>query len=168
MPSVAEDTCDEAGTGIVSGAHLTLACLRSRRLLSGSIHRFVYDVLIRIELKPLDAREIAARLGEAGDKPRRDRIIAGGEHDRNAGGRRFCCQHWCGAVRGNHIHLATDQVSYQRRKSIILALRPAVFDPHVLAFDIAGFQVRSRSGHHRRPNGEWDRRLATGAWPRPR
>jgi hypothetical protein len=52
-------------------------------------------------------REIAARLGEAGDKPHRDRIIAGGEHDRNAGGRRFCWQHWCRAVRGNHIHLAT-------------------------------------------------------------
>ena len=43
------------------------------------------------------------------------------------------------AGRSNHGHLTTNQIGRQSRQSIVLALRPAVFDRHVPALDIAGF-----------------------------
>ena len=85
------------------------------------------------------AREIATRSGEAGDKSYGDGINSGREDDRNSCGRSLCCQHSRGAVRGNHSHLALDQIGYQRRKLIILAFGPAIFNRHVAALDIAGF-----------------------------
>ena len=42
-------------------------------------------------------------------------------------------------VRGDHGDPATNQIGRQRRQSIVFAFRPAVFDRHVLALDIAGF-----------------------------
>src|SRR5262249_9340488 len=39
----------------------------------------------------------------------------------------------------NHGHLAANEIRQQHWKSIVLILRPAVFDSHVLALDIAGF-----------------------------
>src|SRR5262245_25262798 len=41
--------------------------------------------------------------------------------------------------RDNHGHLAVNEIGQQRRKSIVLILRPAAFDRYVLALDIAGF-----------------------------
>jgi hypothetical protein len=41
--------------------------------------------------------------------------------------------------RGYHGHLATNQIGGQRRQSIVVSLRPAVFDRHVPTLDIAGF-----------------------------
>ena len=38
-----------------------------------------------------------------------------------------------------HGHLAANQIGRKRRKSIELTLGKAVFDGHVLAFDVAGF-----------------------------
>ena len=46
-------------------------------------------------------------------------------------------QEWC--RRDDHGHLATNQIGRQRWQPIVLALRPAIFDRHVLALDIAGF-----------------------------
>ena len=42
-------------------------------------------------------------------------------------------------VCGDHGHLSANQISRQRRQSIVLPLGPAVFDRHVSALDIAGF-----------------------------
>src|SRR5262249_25773827 len=84
------------------------------------------------------AREIAARSSETGDKSRRDWVVAGREDDRNGRRRRLCCYHRRRTVRGNHSYLALDQVGHQRRKSIILAVRPAILNRHVAALDIAG------------------------------
>ena len=41
------------------------------------------------------------------------------------------------AARDDHGHLTADQIGGQRRQSIVLTLRPTIFDRHVLAFDIA-------------------------------
>src|SRR6516165_3769837 len=41
--------------------------------------------------------------------------------------------------RGNHGHTTTNQVINKRRQTIELALKPMVFDRHVLALHIAGF-----------------------------
>ena len=60
------------------------------------------------------------------------------------------------AVRGNHIHLATDQVSYQRRKTIILAVRPAEFNRHILALDIPVPFRPSRNARARYANRSGD------------
>ena len=43
------------------------------------------------------------------------------------------------AARDDHGHLTADQIGRQCRQSIILTLRPAIFDRHILALDIAGF-----------------------------
>ena len=49
---------------------------------------------------------------------------------------------------GNHGHLTTNQIGRQRRQSIVLALRPAILDRHVLTLDIAGFlQALAERGH---------------------
>ena len=51
--------------------------------------------------------------------------------------------------RGNHGHLTMNQIGHHRRQSIILALRPAVFDQHVLTFDIARpLKALTERSHH--------------------
>ncbi|HEX3410283.1 MAG TPA: hypothetical protein VHT00_01080 [Stellaceae bacterium] len=51
----------------------------------------------------------------------------------------------------DHVDLAADEIGGQCRQSIIAALRPAVFDRHVLSLDIAGFaQSLAEPGHIRR------------------
>ena len=86
------------------------------------------------------AREVAARSAEAGDKTSLDRVAAAVEDDRNRRGRRFCCQRCRSATR------RTITATWRRTSSAAsagnrsyLALRPAIFDRHVLALDIAGF-----------------------------
>ena len=90
-------------------------------------------------LKRGHAREVAAWPVQAGDKSKLDRVAAGQEDDRNRRGRRLGRQRRRSAARGNHGHLTTNQIGRQRRQSIVLALRPAIFDRHVPALDIAGF-----------------------------
>ena len=60
------------------------------------------------------------------------------EDDRNRCGRRLCGQRRRSAIRDDHGHLAAHQIGRQRRQSIVLAVRPAVFDRDVLALDITG------------------------------
>src|SRR5215218_2496912 len=72
-------------------------------------------------------RQVPARPGETCDISGRDWVVAGAEDDRNGCGRSLCCQHRRRAVRGNHGHLAPDQIGYQRRELIVLAVGPAIF-----------------------------------------
>src|SRR5262249_29792078 len=76
---------------------------------------------------------------EAGHKAEFDWIGAGDEDDWN----RRCCRlgsKHCGwAERADHRHLALHEIGGQRRKWTIAIRYPAVFDPHVLTFDIAHF-----------------------------
>ena len=72
--------------------------------------------------------------------PSCDRVDRYLEDDRNRRGRRLCRQRRRSAAgRGNHGHLTANQIGRQRRQSIVLAVRPAIFDRDVLALDIAGF-----------------------------
>jgi hypothetical protein len=43
------------------------------------------------------------------------------------------------AGRGDDGHSTADQVSHQRRQTIVLALQPMVFNRHVLTIDVTGF-----------------------------
>ncbi len=84
------------------------------------------------------AGEVAAGSVQAGDKSSRDRIATGLEDDRNRRGRCLGRRYrW--AIRGNHGDLTANQIGRQCRQSIVLAIRPAKFDRHVVALDIARF-----------------------------
>ena len=86
------------------------------------------------------AREVAARPVQAGDKselrPGRSPIVKTIGMVVVAA---FAASAAGGAGRGNHGHLTANQIGRQRRQSIVLVLRPAIFDRHVPALDIAGF-----------------------------
>ena len=73
------------------------------------------------------------------DHPELDRITAAEEDDGNSR-RRGLGRECRGVGVGNDHHdPAANQIGGERRQSIILALRPAVFDRHVPALDSAGF-----------------------------
>src|SRR5262249_55543203 len=82
-----------------------------------------------------------------------DRIGRYLEDDRNRRGR--CLGRQCrrsATRRGNHGYLTTDEIGRQWPQSIVLAVRPAIFDRHVAAFDIAGFaQTLVERAHPARP-----------------
>ena len=95
--------------------------------------------------------DISARPIETGNKPELHRIGAGREDDGNRQrdgfgrqrGRRACC--------GNHINLTANHIGRQGLQPIVLALRPAILDCHVLALDEAGFlQTLAHRVHHGR------------------
>jgi len=53
--------------------------------------------------------------------------------------------------RGNHVHTAANQIGCQRRQLIVVVLRPAELDRHVLAFDEGGpVQTATELGHEMR------------------
>jgi hypothetical protein len=94
-----------------------------------------------------------------------DRISPIRKHDRDRRSRGFCCERRRGAADGSdHHHLTANQVFRQRCQPIILALCKAVFDPDILALDIASLRetlperdqetcrVRVRPGAEK-PNG---------------
>jgi hypothetical protein len=83
---------------------------------------------------------LARRAGKAGDKSKLGRVFGDTEDDRDRRCRSFGRERGGAAARrGDHGHTAADEVSHQRRQSIVLALQPVVLDPHVLSFDGAGF-----------------------------
>ena len=56
----------------------------------------------------IDARHIAARPGEVGDKTKLNRVFTDTEDDRDACCRSFGCERGSGANRGDHGHLSAD------------------------------------------------------------
>src|SRR5205814_6662771 len=62
------------------------------------------------------------------------------------------------AGRCNHAHPAANQVSREARKSIVLTLRPAVFDHDVLTFEMTGCTKASAECLNKRC--EWSGRCA--------
>jgi hypothetical protein len=126
-----------------------------------------------------DTGDVTPRPVEAADETDLDRIDARAEYDRNRRGRRFGRERplhaaWCGDDR----HPAADQIGRQFRQPIVLILRPAVLDRHVLALDVAGFvqpfAKRRRTMRHRigqtrfKISDDWHSRLlpTRRKWPR--
>jgi hypothetical protein len=59
--------------------------------------------------------------------------------DRDRRRRRLGCQGRWQTPERNHSDLTLNQLGSQRRQSIVLAVRPAILELHVLAVDVAGF-----------------------------
>src|SRR5262249_20787275 len=79
-----------------------------------------------------------------------DRVTPGREYNRNRRGRRFGRQRRRCGGRGDDGDLLLNQIDRQRWQSVILAVRPAVLDRHVLTLDVAGFlQTLPEPSHHR-------------------
>src|SRR6516162_11608499 len=76
---------------------------------------------------------------EAGENSQCDRVAAGGKDDGYGRGRCLRRQSCRGAAGYYHRYAAADEIGCKRWQPIGLIVRPAVFDRHVLAFDIAGF-----------------------------
>jgi hypothetical protein len=84
------------------------------------------------------ARDVAARLAEARDKAKPNRVRAQFKDDRNGRGRRLCRKRCRSCRRSNHGHMTMNQVSRHRRQPVMLVLRPAIFDCDVAAIDVTG------------------------------
>src|SRR5262249_41562370 len=87
----------------------------------------------------LTPREVAARPGEAGDQPVRDRIAAMPEDDGDRRGRAFRGECRRRAAGQDQIDLATDEIGGQCGQPIVMALRPEVLDRNILYLDVDGF-----------------------------
>ena len=83
------------------------------------------------------ARDVAAGTVEARHKAKLDWIISCREDHGNSRDRHRHCRRSAG--RGNHTHLAANQIGCEVRQPIVLTLRPAVLDRKVLALEIAAF-----------------------------
>jgi hypothetical protein len=130
----------------------------------------------------IDACQVAARPGEAGDKTELDRVFANHEHNRDCRGCRLGRKRRSGtSARCNHGDPSANQFGRQGWQPIYLTLGPAVFDHDVLAFDIAGvFQalakcallvrqcVVKRSGVEKSDHRHRWLLRAYGDWPRRR
>jgi hypothetical protein len=91
-------------------------------------------------VEPAHSGDIAARPVEAGDVALLDRVAARREHDRNGLGPCHGSQYRrATSRRGDHGHLATDQIGRKSRQSVVLIFRETVFDCYVAAIDIASF-----------------------------
>src|SRR5262249_42497432 len=82
-------------------------------------------------------RHVAAWSVHAGDESARDRVVADDKHDRNSRGRRLRRASRHNADCGDYCHLTANQIGRQRRRAVILTVRPAIFHPNVLTLDIA-------------------------------
>jgi hypothetical protein len=74
---------------------------------------------------------------EARHQAELDRITGHAECDRDSRGRglgRKC--RGGGARRGDHTHSTANEIGRQLRQAIVSAFRPAIFDRHVLAYDV--------------------------------
>jgi hypothetical protein len=95
------------------------------------------------------ACNVATRAAQAGHDPELHRIATHFKDNRNDSGCSLCGERCGSRSRGNHGHLASNQIRRHRRQSISSSLRPAVFDGHVLTFHIARFlQALTECSHH--------------------
>src|ERR1700757_2799461 len=76
---------------------------------------------------------------EARNKPELHGIAADTEHDWDGGGRSLRRKSRGRAGCDDHGHSKLDEVNRQRRQSISLVSRPAIFNHNVAAFNVAGF-----------------------------
>src|SRR6516225_7706258 len=97
------------------------------------------------------AGDISARPIEASNETDLDRIDTAAEDDRNGRGCGFCREYLRGARCHNDGHLTPHQIGRQRGQSIVLAVRPTIFDRYVAALDVADLaEAAKKSGYVRR------------------
>src|SRR5262249_37376165 len=84
-----------------------------------------------------DTGDIAARPVETGDEAELNRVGAAGEDDRDRRSRRLGCNCREGVMRSDHRHLTAYQIGCEVGQSVVLVLRPAILDRHILALDVA-------------------------------
>ena len=97
------------------------------------------------------AGDVATRPVEAGDQPMLDRVAAVCEHDRNARRRRLGGDRRDHAAGGkDHIDRKIGEVGRKGRQSLVLKIRPAIFDQEILLLDITGLVQASADGGCRR------------------
>ena len=147
---------------------------------SGSGHQLAQDfqpLCNQLVTEKIDPCQVAARLGQAGDITKPDRVVADDKHNGNRRGRCFGYQRGASA-RNDHGDLAANKIGRQLRQPVDSARRPAVFDRHVLTFDKAlAFQTLAKCAHTlparvgRRGHEKADRRhrrLLSASRSRPR
>jgi hypothetical protein len=76
---------------------------------------------------------------QAGDEAEVYWIAGCREDNRDCCSCRSCRNCRRGAGRGEHDHLATNQLRRERRQSVILALSPTIFDNYILSFGVSAF-----------------------------
>src|SRR5262252_5714056 len=67
------------------------------------------------------------------------RIAAGRKHNRYGGSCRFGSERTLRAGPSDHVHFALNKISDECGQTVVLALRPAVFDRHIVPLNVAGF-----------------------------
>ena len=82
---------------------------------------------------------LCSRPAKAPYETARDRVRAAGENNRNCRGRSLCNLRRDVAASRDHGDLPAYQVGRQRRQPIVVTIRPAVLNCHVLALNVAGF-----------------------------
>src|SRR5262249_40618248 len=126
----------------------------------------------------VEARQVASRPIEAGNKPKLHGVSADIEHNWDAGGRSLSRARSKRSGCDNHSHLKLDQISRQCWQSVDLVSRPAIFNHKVPAFNITRLvQTSPEAGQSGgvgfwRPEVQvpdyWERRLLRPRRERPR
>src|SRR5215471_6560921 len=107
-----------------------------------------------------DTGDVAARPTEACDHTGLDRVAAEAEDDWNRSGRGFGRERRGDATRRcDDSHRAARQIGRQFRQSIIVIVRPAVFDRDVAALGVAGFAQPFAERCYETRTGLWRARI---------
>src|SRR5215831_2015591 len=86
-----------------------------------------------------DTGDVAARPVETGDEAELNRVAAGYEDDRDRRSRRLGYNCRGDIMRSDHRYLPAYQIGREVGQSVVLVLRPAILDRHILTLDVAGF-----------------------------
>src|SRR5262249_11158274 len=102
-----------------------------------------------LRYEKIDAGRVATGVSEAGYKAKLDRVYTFAEDDWD---HCRCSFHrernQRGAYRGDHGHLAVNQVGYQCRQTIVWALQPVVLACYILASDVTSLVQPFAEGRH--------------------
>ena len=134
----------------------------------GSRHQLVQEsklFLAEVIRHEVDTSHVAARPIKTGNEVALDRVEARCEDGRYRRGYSLGCRCRRGVGGGNYCHLAAYQIDCEVGQSIVLVLCPAIFDRHVLTFDVATLADtlpkcihKMRPAHGRRAAQEADHR----------
>src|SRR5262249_21874791 len=141
-----------------SGLGVWIVRVQERADNAGSRHKLAQQLQPLCQQLPEEqsySGHIPARPAEAGDQTIFDRVTARREDDRNCGRRRFGREYRGKRTCEHHSHLTANQIGRKLWQSIVLILRPTLFDRHVLALDKSGFlEALAERGHQVGPIGK--------------